>query len=151
MRTVIPRSLWIGNVRDGRDISALRAEGIQAVLNLADNELPALLPREIVSARFPVSDGAENPRWILRGAIAIAADWIREGVPALVCCSAGISRSPAIVAAAMARSTGSSAADCLTTLSRTGPVDVSPGLWRDIVQLLDRWNDDSATAGEQIL
>ncbi|MFX8972798.1 hypothetical protein ABTN24_20100, partial [Acinetobacter baumannii] len=74
--------------------------GIMAVVELADSEKSVELPREIVRCRFPLSDGGDNPPWLLRLAADTVAALIRADVPTAVCCSAGVSRSVCVVAAA---------------------------------------------------
>jgi hypothetical protein len=50
--------LWLGNAGDLRDARAVMAAGVEAVVELADSEQLAVLPRELVRCRFPLSDGA---------------------------------------------------------------------------------------------
>ena len=50
--------------------------------------------------------------------------------PTLVCCGAGMSRAPAIAAAAIATITGRSMEECLAEVARSGARDVSPGFWQ---------------------
>ena len=69
------------------------AVGIEAVVELADSEQVAVLPRELVRCRFPLSDGGINPPWLLRMASDAVAALIRADIPTLVCCAAGMSRS----------------------------------------------------------
>ena len=63
------------------------------------------------------------------------ASLIESAVPTLVCCSAGMSRSPAVVAAAMALVYHELPEESLKNVTRHHPSDVSPGLWRDITRL----------------
>ena len=56
-------------------------------------------------------------------------------IPTLVCCGAGMSRSPAIVAAALALVERAPFEDCLRRVARHHPSDVSPGLWSEVVKL----------------
>ena len=65
-------------------------------------------------------------------AIETAARLINTSVSTLVACSAGMSRSPAIVAAALALVRGQSPDDALVELVAQIPHDVSPRLWGDI-------------------
>src|SRR5262245_49266571 len=69
MRQVPGRALWLGNAGDLRDARALLAAGIAAVVELADSEPLAVLPRELVRCRFPLSDGGDNPLWLVRLAV----------------------------------------------------------------------------------
>ena len=136
MRAVSSYSLWIGNAGDVRRVAELIEHGIEAVVDLAANEPVAVLPREIVYCRFPLFDGADNERWLLRAASEMISGLLRDNVPTLVACSAGMSRSPALVAAAIARLSVRDPNDCLLACVEGGPADVSPLLWRDVVDAL---------------
>ena len=94
--------LWIGNALDVRDIRGVLGCGIAAIVDLAIEEPPIQFPRDIVYCRFPLIDGAENKPAVLRAAIETVACFMAFGTPTLVACGEGMSRSPAIVAAAMA-------------------------------------------------
>lgn len=136
MRAVSSYSLWIGNAGDMRRVADLIDLGVAAVVDLAANEPVAVLPREIVYCRFPLLDGAGNERWMLRAAIETISGLLRDNVPTLVACSAGMSRSPALAAAAIARIEGRDPNECLMECVEGGPADVSPLLWRDVVDAL---------------
>ena len=136
MRLVPPYSLWIGNAGDVRRIEALVDAGIEAVVDLAANEPVASLPREFLYLRFPLHDGAGNEARILRAAVNSVVELLRQNIPTLVACSAGMSRSPAITAAALATFTGRDPNDCLKECVAVGPADVSPSLWHEIVATL---------------
>jgi len=138
MRTVSPHSLWIGNAGDVRRVAGLMELGIAAVVDLAANEPVAVLPREIVYCRFPLLDGAGNETWLLRAAIETISGILRDNVPTLVACSAGMSRSPALVAAAISRHSGRDPNECLIECVEDAAADVSPLLWRDVVDALRR-------------
>src|SRR4051794_36196473 len=92
--------LWLGHVGDARDLSALLAAGIAAVVDLALNEPPVPLTRELVYCRFPLIDGGGNPRWMLRATVETVAGLMRAGVPTLVYCGACMSRTPSVAGAA---------------------------------------------------
>src|ERR1043165_3254275 len=102
MRQVPGRGLWLGNAGDLRESEAVLGAGVEAVVELADSEPFAVLPRELVRCRFPLSDGGDNPAWLLRLAAESVAALLRAGVPVLVCCSAGMSRSVCVAAAGVA-------------------------------------------------
>ena len=136
MREVIPTKLWLGNALDARDIRGVLGCGIAAIIDLAIEEPPIQFPRDIVYCRFPLIDGAGNQAAILRVAVETVARLMDSGTPTLVSCGAGMSRSPAIVAAAIARTEGTSLADALTRLTAGHPHDVSPGLLAEISKLL---------------
>ena len=132
MREVIPQQLWFGNSRDARDPRRLHDLGIAAVVDLAFEELPSQLPRDMIYCRFPLVDGSGNAADLLSAAIGTTASLIRKRLPTLVACGAGMSRSPAIVAAALALVRGHSPANSLQQLIAENPHDVSPPLWADV-------------------
>lgn len=132
MRPIGAEPLWIGHAGDLRDPRAILSAGIKAILELADNELFAALPRELIRLRFPLSDGGDNPYWLLRLAANSLAALIQAEVPTLVCCSNGMSRSVCITAAAHSQARGISLDEALRDIAQYGPADVSPAL---LVQL----------------
>jgi len=134
MRQVSGRTLWLGHAGDLRDASAVLAKGIEAVVELADSEPLAGLPRELVRFRFPLSNGGTNPPWLLRLASKSVASLLRAGVPTLVCCAAGLSRSICIASGALALAEQRPLDDALAVVVHSGPADVSPGL---LAQLRD--------------
>jgi len=129
MLHVSPYKLWIGNASEARDSAEIRAQGIAVVIDLAVNEPPAVLSRELVLFRFPLHDGMNNPPWLLRAAINAVAGFIRSQTPALVCCSAGMSRAPSITAAALAKATSRPPGEWLAEIAAARQLDVSSGLW----------------------
>ena len=102
--------------------------GIEAVVELADNEQMASLPRDLVRFRFPLSDGGHNADWLVRLAANSVAALLRAGVPTLVCCSCGLNRSLCVAAGAIAVSESRAFEEVLIEVARAGPADVSPGL-----------------------
>jgi protein-tyrosine phosphatase len=132
MRPVAGLPLWIGHVGTVRDPRALLSTGIRAVVDLALNEPPVVLPRELVYCRFPLIDGSGNPPWLLRAAIDCVANFLRFGTPTLVYCGAGISRSPCIAAAALACVRDWSTDEALAWVAKSGAMDVMPGLWAEV-------------------
>jgi hypothetical protein len=132
MRKVSGYSLWLGHAGAVRDRSRLLEAGISAVVDLALDEPPATLARELVYCRFPLLDGSGNPRWILKLAVETLAGLLRSGTPTLVYCGAGLSRTPAIAAASIALVRGCSPAAGLAIARQSGPVDISPALWSDL-------------------
>lgn len=135
MRRVAGYPLWIGHAGDARTLPRLLELGIEAVVDLAWNEPPAVLSRELVYCRFPLADGAGNPAWRLRGAVATVAGFLGHRVPTLVACGAGMSRAPAVAGAALAAATGRPAEVCLADVLAGGYGDVSGELWRALRDL----------------
>jgi protein-tyrosine phosphatase len=135
MRQIVGLPLWLGHVGDMRDLRTVLSTGILAVVDLALNEPPAAVTRELVYCRFPLVDGVGNPPWLLRAAVDCVAGLLDNRTPTLVYCANGMSRSPAIAAAAIARLRGCSPAEALAVVVKAGAADVSPGLWSEIQAL----------------
>lgn len=138
MRQLIGRAFWIGNAGDLRDPRALFSVGIEAVVELADNEPFAFLPRELVRLRFPLSDGSANPAWMLQLAVNTVAGLLKAGVPTLACCSCGMNRSVCVAAAGLALCDGRRLDDALLDVAKSGPADVAPGLLTQLRAVLGR-------------
>tara|TARA_R110002111_G_scaffold247140_5_gene310201 strand:- start:17800 stop:18219 length:420 start_codon:yes stop_codon:yes gene_type:complete len=136
MREVNLQTLWIGNARDARDVKAVLDLGITAIIDLAMEEPPVIFPREIVYCRLPLIDGEENNPAVLQTAIETVARFIQDEIPTLVACSGGMSRSPAIVAAAISKLNSIQFAEALAQVATLGPCDVAPGLWNEIQTLM---------------
>ena len=136
MREAIPEILWMGNCRDGQDIATILDREIGAVVHLAMEEAPYQFPREIVYCRFPLLDGFGNSSVILKLTIQTVASLIEAKIRTLVTCSGGMSRTPSIVAAALAYIHNESPDDLLKKIGISGPHDVAPALWNDIRKCL---------------
>ena len=138
MRRIPEHALWLGNIADGRDLRALLTARVEAVVDLALNEPPPPLTRELVYCRFPLLDGPGNPLWLLRAAVETVAGFLREGVPTLVFCAAGMSRTPAVAATALAATLKRPPGECLEIVAGVGPCDVSAGLWNELLTALSK-------------
>jgi hypothetical protein len=137
MRQVDPYPLWLGHAGDGRAFQEILDRPISAIVQLAAEEAPLRTPRELVYFRFPLLDGTGNDLNLLSLAINSVAILLRNRIRTLVCCSGGMSRSPAIAAAALAVIGHAPLADCLGFVATPHPTDASPGLWSDITRALD--------------
>lgn len=137
MREIIPQVLWTGNAREARDVSAVLRLGIVAVVDLAIEEGPIAFPRDIAYCRSPLVDGSGNPRALLKAAVETTTTFIQEKMPTLVTCSGGMSRSPAIVAAALARKERADLHKTLDWVAGSGPRDVSASFWADVTEVCD--------------
>ncbi|HKB02777.1 MAG TPA: hypothetical protein VKD90_11190 [Gemmataceae bacterium] len=137
MRHIPDYSLWLGHAGDARDRHELLRLGVGAVVDLAVEEPPAVAGHEMVYCRFPLLDGTENPPWLLRAAIEMTATLLRQKVPTLVACSSGVSRAPAIAAAALVRLGRPNLQDAMLYLAEFGQCDVSAGLLQDVVQVME--------------
>lgn len=133
MREILTNRLWIANARQIRDIRSVLLCGVAAVVDLAMEEKPIVFPRDIIYVRIPLLDGAGNPRAILRAAWELVAELVEAERPTAVACSAGMSRAPVIVAAALAKMEKKSINEVLLQLAEAGPLDVSPALLQDVM------------------
>ncbi|QDU77001.1 Glyoxalase-like domain protein [Bremerella volcania] len=136
MREIIPGKLWIANARQARDIRSTLAPGVTAVIDLAIEETPITFPRDILYCRFPIVDGTGNPGYLLQACIETVAKLIEAHYPTVIACSAGMSRSPIIAAAAIAQVKGLALEDALLKLTETGPHDVSPALLNAVLDAM---------------
>lgn len=132
MREVLPKLVWIGNARDGRDVAGVLSLEITAVVQLAMEEAPGQFPREIIFCRFPLLDGSGNSPVLLQTAVQAVAALIQAKIATLVTCGGGMSRSPAILAEALCMVNGGSPDDWLKQVTMSGPHDVAPALWKDV-------------------
>lgn len=132
MRRIPDYPLWLGHVGDARDAGGLLSAGVDALVDLAINEPPVAPTRELVYCRFPLIDGGGNPRWLLRAAVETVAGLIRDGVPTLVYCGAGMSRSPSVAGTAIALVRGCRPEEGLALALSSSRADVSPALWAEI-------------------
>ncbi len=142
MREAITNCLWLGNAADARNISAVLDQRIVAIVDLAMEEPAVQAPRDIVYCRIPLVDGAGNRPEIIRAAVDLTASFIDSRVPTLVACGAGMSRSPIVVAAALAKVDGRSLEEALEAITLGVAHDVSTSLWAEVKAVCDRWTID---------
>ena len=133
MREVCPQ-LWIGNALEARDLTRVLELGIEALVDLAIEEPLASLVRELTYCRIPLLDGAGNPPEKLRLAVETVSSLLRAKTPTLVACGAGMSRSPAIAAVAIAKVEKADPNEVLRRIVAGFPHDVSPALWREVIR-----------------
>jgi protein-tyrosine phosphatase len=132
VRKVPGYPLWLGHIGDAHDLRHVLSTGILAVVDLALEEPPSALTRELAYCRFPLLDGPGNPPWLLRAAVDMVAGLLRSGTPTLVFCGAGMSRTPVIAAAAIAQVRDCSLSESLASLLESSCADVSPGLLSEV-------------------
>lgn len=139
MRQIPGYLLRIGHAGEARRSQEVLAAGVLAVVDLALEEPPASLSRELIYCRFPLDDGAGNPPWLLRATVETVAALLRANVPMLVACGAGMNRSLCIAGAAIALARGCPADEGLAIAIGTGParVDISPALWAEVRKVVD--------------
>jgi hypothetical protein len=146
MIRIHPYPLWIGHGGEGHDFPQILDLGIGAVIELAVEEPSLATRRELIACRFPLIDGAGNRPELLALAVRTVASLIVAEVPTLVCCSEGMSRSPAVVAAALAVAFREPPEACLKRVAEHHPHDVSPRFWGDLIQVLPRVFDLSTAS-----
>ena len=132
MREILPIQLWIGNAGDGRDPKRLLQAGVVAVINLAAEEPSPVLPRSMIYCHFPLVDGLQEDQGTLDVAIQTVVTLLKKEIPTLVYCGAGMSRSPAVVAAALSIVQRGSPEDKLKGIVGGHSHDVSPHLWEAV-------------------
>ncbi|MCX7428668.1 MAG: dual specificity protein phosphatase [Planctomycetia bacterium] len=132
MREIRPGRLWLGNAGDGRDPERLLRAGVVAVMNVALEEPSPELPRSMIYCHFPLMDGAQEVHGMLDVAVHALVSLLKSQVPTLVYCGAGMSRSPAVVAAALAIVEGGSPDEKLRQVVSGQPHDLSPQLWEAV-------------------
>jgi protein-tyrosine phosphatase len=134
MQQIQPYSLWIGTAGDLRDLRRLYDLGIQVVMQVAYEEPPLALPHDLIVCRFPMVDGDGNAPALVNLAIDTLTQMLEQKFACLVCCQAGLSRSPAIAAAALARLTQRPTVECLEQIAAQHRCDVHPGFLTQVGQ-----------------
>jgi protein-tyrosine phosphatase len=90
------------------------------------------LPRELIFFRFPLVDGAGNNGHLLLLTLGTVTHLLKMRLPTLICCSAGLSRTPAIAAAALAILNRDDPDETLQAVLQNRSADVSPALWSEV-------------------
>ncbi len=132
MNQIRPHLLWLGHAGDGEAFRRLFDLGVEAVVQLSAEEPPLPLPRDLILCHFPLIDGVGNRPALLSLAVETTAALVRDRISTLVCCGAGMSRSPAVAAAALTLAYGGLPEDWLKSVAEHHPSDVSPGLWEEV-------------------
>ena len=139
MYEVLPGKLWIGNAGDARNPERLLTAGISAIISLAAEEPSPILPRSMIYCHFPLMDGTPDDQGNLNVAIQALASLLKNQVPTFVYCGAGMSRSPAVVAAAMSIVQGRNPDETLREVVARQPHDISPQLWKAVQWACRGW------------
>lgn len=120
-------SLFVGTLEDATDSGALRRYGVGAVLRVATP--PATpYPAFVRVQATPLVDGPDNAYADFRDAVDRLRELLDEGHTVLVHCTAGRSRSAAVVAAAIAVRSDTSVAGAIDRIDATRSVDPHPAL-----------------------
>jgi protein-tyrosine phosphatase len=95
----ITETLAIGGLEDLMDFSRLVDERVEAVLQLHDAHEEALVPLPVELLQLEVEDRRTLDRRVLTQGVRFIRRQQLAGRRTLVCCGAGLSRSPSFVAA----------------------------------------------------
>jgi len=133
-----PNSLWLGNMFDARDPSALFENEIQAVVDLAYEEKPAQLPRQLIYCRYPLIDGGGNDESVLLHAIQCVLGFLNSETKMLVACSAGMSRSPTVAAFALAAFLKTKPTEVIEKVSQLKGLEINGELWNNVDKVFPR-------------
>jgi hypothetical protein len=136
MNQILPYPLWLGHAGESRDFQKVFDLGVKVLVQLAAEEPSLQTPRELVFCRFPLLDGSGNRAELLFLAVSTVASLIKMRVPTLVTCGAGMSRCPAVAAAALSMVHHEPPETYLEKVLEHHHGDVSPGFWKEITSLL---------------
>lgn len=134
-------NLWLGTAQDLRQIPQCLKQGITAIVDLAIEEPVPTIPRITNYCRFLVTDDGENDPANLRAAISVSTVFLQGGHATVICCNAGLSRSPSIAAAVLSRISDQSPVACLERIATVKHIDVNPALWNQMVTICELMND----------
>lgn len=138
MHEIQPNRLWLGNASDIRRARELFDAGIGAVVDVACEEPPAQLPRQLIYCRFPLNDGGGNDPSVLLHAVQTVVGFLAAGTRTIVGCSAGMSRSPTIVAFALAAHLRAEPDEMLKRIAVVKSLEINGELWSDLTDILPR-------------
>lgn len=138
MHEIHPKLLWLGHAFDLRQPRALFDAEIAAVVDVAYEEPPAQLPRQLIYCRFPLNDGGGNAPSVLLQAVQTLVDILDSGTRTIVACSAGMSRSPTIAAFALAAHLGQQPVDVITRIAEIKSLELNGMLWNDVASVFSR-------------
>ena len=136
MTQILPYPLWLDHAGGMDAVREYLSAGIRAVVEAEVEVAVSPLPRDLLYCRFPIVDGVGNDPDVLYLAVHTLAALVRMGVPTLVRCGAGVSRSPALAAVALASAFEESPEKCLQRIADERRCDISPGFWKEVVGVL---------------
>ncbi len=135
MHDVFQSLLFVGNAIEARDNQLLYENDIAVVIDLAINEPPAVLHRELCYIRIPLHDGSGNNDNSIRLAIITITELLRQKRKTLIACSFGMSRSPCLAAAGIANFLDIDLEQSLSKIAEHSPNDISPVLWQNVLKI----------------
>jgi protein-tyrosine phosphatase len=138
MHQIQPNLLWVGHAFDVREPRPLFEAEIAAVVDVAFEEQPAQLPRQLIYCRFPLNDGGGNDASVLLQTVQTIVDLIGCGTRTMVACSAGMSRSPTLAAFALAAHLNQTPEDVISRIADVKSLEVNGTLWNDVANIFSR-------------
>ena len=138
MHEIYPDLLWLGHALDVREPQGLFDVGINAVVDVAYDEPPAQLPRQLTYCRFPLVDGGGNNLELLALSVRTTVALLQAGTKTIVACSAGMSRSPTVASFALAIYLGQDAQDVVAEIAKSKQLELNPEFWSDVSKSLSR-------------
>lgn len=130
---------FVGTVEDAGNGELLRAHDISAVVSLTYSEPEAGVPEAVAVERVPMMDGPRNDADAFNTAVSATLERLAANERVLVHCSAGASRSVAVVAAALAiRNSWTSERAFDLLAARRGAADPHPSLRRRATAVVER-------------
>ena len=124
-----PDRLWIGNALDIRQPSDLFDLCIEVIVDVAMEESPRQIPRQIVYHRFPLVDAGENDANVLTQCFKCVLGLLRQQQKTCIACSAGMSRSPTIAALALAVYLDEEPEAVVSKIAQSKSLDINGLFW----------------------
>ncbi len=138
MHELHPKQLWMGHALDVREPQGLFDAGIAAVVDVAYEEKPAQVPRQLIYCRFPLNDGGGNEPALLLQVVQTVVDLLADGTPTIISCSAGMSRSPTIAAFALAAHLNQNPDEVISRIVAMKSLELRNELWNDVANVFER-------------
>ena len=135
MHEIHPNLLWVGHALDLREPRSLFDVGINAVVDVAYEEPPAQLPRQLIYCRFPLNDGGGNEPAVLLQTVQTLADLLVSRTRTIVACSAGMSRAPTLAAFALAAYLEQKPEDVITRIAEIKSLEIKGTLWNEVANV----------------
>ena len=140
MHEIHPNLLWIGHALDVREPRPLFDAGITAVIDVAYEEPPAKIPRQLTYCRFPLNDCGGNDPNVLLTALRTSTNLFNLNTRTLIACSAGMSRSPTIAAFTLAHHLSEDPDDVIARIADIKSLELKPELWADTLAAFNNLN-----------
>lgn len=121
----IDSQIYIGNLREAGRPRTYRRHGITAVLNLCKVQPTRPYPEDLTTVHQPLIDGERNQLRDFILAVERLLELLDGGETILVHCGAGVSRSCAVTATALAYDRKKTVEEAITRIEQRKP-DVNP-------------------------